>query len=174
MPRIKCWMAIVVVFVFAAASFGDDPEIPLGVNPTGEPRDHAGKGKKATFYVWYDDGLWHLRTRTGGNARKFSGTIRSVGGKVIKLSGIAGLEARKKSHGDIGTLNRAQTEIKFDFRTKGGEDGFDFRLADEATVVVFDLALDGYGHADAISVGAKGLRPPKSKFALPARPAEEQ
>ncbi|MGE3315230.1 MAG: hypothetical protein AB7O26_08940 [Planctomycetaceae bacterium] len=142
------------------------------LDPEGAPPDR--KVPAARIFVWYEGGLWHVRTRTKENAHQFSGVISIAGGKLKHISNYEGLEARGKKKGkkgsDIGQWNAAKNQITFNFRTAGREDGFDFELDKKAKDVTFDLKVDGYGHARVIRVGSKEQMPSATPFTLPAQP----
>jgi len=50
----------------------DDPEDfkPFVVKSIGKPHNF-GKEKGAHYFLWYDEGVWHLRTQGADKARSF-------------------------------------------------------------------------------------------------------
>lgn len=160
-------------------SSGDDEQV-IEVDPEGQPRGYDKRPSGPTCYIWREGEVWHLRTRTKNQSRKFRGEIQVQGGTVTKISNFDGLEAsgRKKNRksADIGRLNTAKNQIDFEFRTSGGEDGFDFKVSASAKNLAFNVKIDDYEHSFPIQIGAKAQKPPAIPFTLPAHApkAEEE
>jgi len=165
----------------------DDPVFEIDAE--GEPRGYDKPPKGPTFYLWYSEGAWHVRTKTKEKAHAFTGVIQLRKGKVASISGYEGLEvpnaraAAQKGKGkgkakgrirkfeDFGKLNDSRTRIDFNFKTSGREDGFDFKVNKDATLLDFSLKIDGYGHSENIVIGGKNMAPPAGHFTLVAHPA---
>ena len=164
----------VASFLIASVAFpalAADP--PAAIDATGRPAAYSKPVKQATYYLWHEDGAWHLRTRTKEKSREFSGLIRVQGGTVTRLDANAkGLEVRgkKKAKRDIGVVRDGGKTIAFEFRTDGGEDGFDFTVSPATTALDFQRRLMGCDHPDHIVIGRNGVSPPKARFTLPANP----
>jgi hypothetical protein len=181
----KCrqfWVAFVALLLVALClpCWGEGPkkqpssnsqatETTLGVNPCGRPPKMV-KGPR--FYVWYEKGVWHLRTHTVSQHHTFTGTITVRGGKVVQVFNYAGMEAhaKKKKDRDFGLVSDKGKTIGFKMETKGKEDGFDFRLSKTVTAVTFDFCFDGYAHPEVICVGASCQAPADATFTLPGNP----
>lgn len=147
------------------------------IDPVGAPDAYAGKVERATYYVWHEDGVWHLRTRTKEHSRPFAGVIRVRGGKVTGLEtkpippkfGKKG-KPKKREVTDIGRVSPDGRSIQFSFITTGGEDGFSFTVSPPATALEFHLKTKGFDHPERILIGKDGKNPPAAVFALPAQP----
>jgi hypothetical protein len=121
------------------------------------------------FWVWYENGKWHLRTTGGGKgAHRFQGAVEVVGGKLTGLKGGDG-EARGKN-ADRFVFNAALTEIKFDFKSNEGVDGLNFAVDGAATEIRFTLAFDGESSPKHIRVGRDSDHPAGATFTVPANP----
>jgi hypothetical protein len=121
------------------------------------------------FFLWREGDVWRVRTKAGEKGGEFSGTIRTVGGTVTRISNYSGLEGPRKGNGkkaDVGRLDGSRRTISFRLRTKGREDGFDFTVNPNTERLEFDLRVDGYGHRERILIGGKGKRPPGPTFSL--------
>src|SRR5262245_51047105 len=56
----------------------------------GEPKNCKGTEANG-FWLWYDDGIWHIRTTgKGKGAHRFDGKIEVAGGDLINLKGKTG------------------------------------------------------------------------------------
>jgi hypothetical protein len=142
----------------------------IKVDPKGEPAD-LQKGNAIRYFVWFDDGAWHLRTDTAGKKHSFSGTVEIVGGKVTTISDFENLEGgKKKKKSDLGQLNQKQDEIAFKFTTSKKRDGFDFQVDGAAKQVRFKLLIDGKPAPERIFIGARAQPAPMDAFEFPAAP----
>jgi hypothetical protein len=142
-------------------------------NPIGFPKK-AGPGGVGVYRVWYEDGMWHLRTSTENSEGKkdtllvFTGSVRCD----AKLT----VEAKKLEKGNGKTSDRLvphQDGKGFDFRfaTYGATDQADFKIDARGKTLKFALQLDGEKVATTrIFIGAEGRHPEKSEFTLPAKP----
>lgn len=165
--------AFVCMLVLAAVALSADrpaaEEPVFDVNPVGTPLALGRRPTKPAVHVWFEDGAWHVRTRTARKLRRFTGTIQVQGGKVTKIENFGGLETGKKAK-DLGLLNAAKTQIRFQFKTADKEDGFSFRLSPEATGLALELLVDGVVHPEMIHIGPNSQPAPGAKFQLPAHP----
>ena len=146
----------------------------IEVDPEGEPRAWSKKPDRPEYFIWHSDGMWHVRTRTGGKRRVFRGQIKIIDGTVSKISNYEGLEdarrgkakGKKAKPADLGRLNDARNRIDFQFETHEYGDGFDFKVNDKATRLQFDLKVDGYEHREMILIGTAGKHPPGAHFSI--------
>lgn len=180
LQRTRTWLLVACVgLLFVPSLRGDDSKKPIPeadepvieVDPEGEPSGYDKPPRGPTCYIWRTGDTWHVRTKTKSQSRKFNGSIKVEGGTVTKIANFEGLETPKKKNkksADIGRLNTAKNQIDFQFRTSGGEDGFDFRVSASARNLAFNLKIDDYEHSFPIEIGAKGQRPPAIPFTLPA------
>ena len=53
-------------------------------------------GKPAHYWLWYDDGLWRIRTTTASKRHHFVGKIEVAGGKFNEILGWNGERAEKR------------------------------------------------------------------------------
>lgn len=168
--------SLLLALCVTPAAAADEPpaEAPIAnVDPTGRPRQLSDKPKGPLYYVWYEDGLWHLRTRTPERAYSFTGTIRARNGRLQPME-VAGLEPPGRNRRKFGDRVRkaGQSGLEFELRTMGRIDGFDIRiLGSDVEAVDFDLRIDGTAAPKRILIGENGQRPPDGVFALPPNPA---
>jgi hypothetical protein len=136
----------------------------------GRPKDFAA-GKVNAYWVWYDDGVWHLRSTGGGKgAHRFHGRIDVGGGKLVGLKGQKGEYGGKLA--DRFAFNRDSTAIAFDFKTDEHIDGLNFAADAAATALRFTLALDGQASPRQIRIGRQGDHPAAAAFTVPAHPPD--
>lgn len=160
------------LLALCAAAGADDKTKPAKpapldpVNPVGKPKAF-GPGKTARYGLWYEDGTWHLRV-TAKKGHRFHGAVRVEGGQFSRLEPVK-LDMEGKG-ADRFAWNAARNEVRFDFRTAGGVDGFDFQVDQQASVVWFGLGIDGEDRPGAVFVGRQGAHPKVIPFTLPARP----
>lgn len=166
----------------AVAVRGDEPAADGAltiIDPVGQPKGYTKPVERATYFLWFADGEWHVRTRTKEETRLFAGVIRVKGGRVTQLTpeqvgpkpGKKGKPKRRKPN-DIGRITDNGRTVEFSFETGGGrEDGFDFRVNEPATAIEFDLIVKGFDHPERILIGKEGAHPAEAKFSLPAWPA---
>jgi hypothetical protein len=67
-------------------------------------------------------------------------------------------------------LSPTRQLITFSFGTRGGVDGLDFKVDDDAQQVVFNLAVSSRYDPRLVFIGSTGVNPSGSTFALPAHP----
>lgn len=177
--RVACVSICLLASQAAAGPPCEAPELntPLTIDPVGQPAAYTDRIDNAKYFVWYEGGAWHLRTRAKSKAREFAGLIRVRGGRVTEIGSLAGLESNgRRGNRDRGFLRKGGREIAFLFRTApgrkmlDGEDGFDFTVSDGATAVEFELNVRGFAHPERILIGPDGTCPPSARFALPAHP----
>jgi hypothetical protein len=117
--------------------------------------DHGPAIETSTpgYWIWFDDGQWHLRTTSGGRSHRFQGSIVGLSGSVtdMRLSSPA-LAERAALVGDA---------IQFDFESDDAT-GIDARVA--GGCVRFDLYFDGKHRPDHVRVGVPARAPDRVPF----------
>jgi len=142
-------------------------------NPIGFPKVEDPKGGIGAFRIWHEDGKWHLRTSTENSEGKkeklliFTGSVRCDGKLTVDAKS---LEKAGKVKDTIQPTADGRG-FDFDFRTYGATDEAIFKVPDSAKTLTFKLKVDGENVPPIrILIGAKGERPEKSEFKLPANP----
>jgi hypothetical protein len=138
----------------------------------GRPKNFdEAKGKVNSYWLWYDDGIWHLRTTGGGKgAHHFQGRIDVAGGRLVNLKGQKGEYGGRNV--DRYVFSRDLTAIVFDFKTDEGVDGLNFMVGPATATLKFTLAYDGKAEPEHIRVGKNGDRPAKAVFTAPGHPPD--
>jgi hypothetical protein len=113
----------------------------------GRPAFHSGS--PVGYWVWHDDGGWHLRTTTHRSRHRFHGWITAIDGRVDEVRPTR-LEWRDRVH--VG-----QRGVEFDFETDGDEDGFDWRVTSGCNR--FELLVDGRADRRVVHLGGPGYEP---------------
>lgn len=132
----------------------------------GQPKNFK-PGEGNGFWIWHDDGTWHIRTTGGGKgAHQFVGKIEVIGGDVVDLKGKKGEYSGKNADRYVFT----RTTIVFDFKTNEGTEGLNFQVSPGASGLKFSLALDGEANPKHIFIGKDGDHPAAAVFTLPAHP----
>lgn len=147
------------------------PPQPAWVDPpaTSEPpREHpknAAQGRPTNLqagaaeaiWIWHDGGGWHLRTTTASQLHRFSGRVWAPKGEVGNVRSTR-LELNDR-------FRKSGNAMAFDFQTQGGEDGFDFQIA-EANCAMFSVHIDGKPRPDRIFLGSHNLSPESATIRL--------
>lgn len=136
-------------------------------DPHGEPKGFK-HGLSARYAVWFHNGLWHLRTTTAKSQHHFVGKITVEGGKFDEAYSFH-LEGKGKLE-DHWKVHSKRHELTFDFKTDKDVDGLNFTLTKSATVIHFNLLIDGKHHAEKIYIGHGNHHPTSDPFSLPAHP----
>lgn len=92
--------------------------------------------------------------------------IETVGGRVLQLTNVSGLEGKKKKGKDRGRLSADQRTIKATFHTSIKTDGVDFTVDNNTSLVRFRLLVNGEERPNMIALGANKNAPPTAVFAL--------
>lgn len=175
MSRLLC-VTFVIVSRISVVCRGDDAapsDAPSAVKVNaadvkGRPQQELVKVTNARYFVWFDGRGWHLRTASK-NLIKFSGSVKLEQGSFIKLRPI-GLDTR-----DRWGVNEDRTEIRFELRTGGSFDGFDFdvKRTGAAPRITFDLKIgrEDKGYPKRIFLGRDSKNPKGVRFECPADPA---
>ena len=141
------------------------------IDPTGRPENtHAGAAEH--YAVWHDHDGWHIRTMTKEHEHHFKGKVECKGGEMEAVHG-KGLEG-KGAQADHWKVGPHLHELVFDFSTKGGEDGIDFKVDGKDATLSFDLEIgekEPKAELDRIFIGKAGAHPTENPFTFPAHPA---
>jgi hypothetical protein len=147
---------------------GDPPKANDGIIVNWGKPPKFEPGAPAHFWIWYDDGVWHLRTTTQKKQHRFDGLIEVAGGRVTDLNVPKGEGFGPNS--DRIAWNKERTAILFDFVTDGAVDGVNFKVDKTATALKLKLVMDGTPNPKVIAVGRAGDHPKAAEFVLPAHP----
>jgi hypothetical protein len=135
------------------------------IDPQGRP-DHTKAGAPEHYALWHSKDGWHLRTMTKEHEHHFKGHIEVKGGEIEEVKPV------KLEHNDHWKAEG--TKITFDFSTKGGEDGIDWKVkGGKETMLEFSLHIgekDPTFVADRIHIGKENAHPASDPFELPAHP----
>ena len=130
---------------------------PVALVWEGAPQ--IGPGQARGYFLWHDEGGWHVRWTTRGQRHNFSGKLKCDGA----FDSFTPISTERGDH--IKMANRAA--ITFNTSTTSGTDGFDFRLTRPTSHVTFDLYLDGQRIYPAeIFLGSSMAHPPGNPFTL--------
>jgi|WetSurMetagenome_2_1015567.scaffolds.fasta_scaffold10943_4 hypothetical protein len=150
-------IALALLFAVALAPLAVDD-----VTCSGKPNFAALESKG--YFLWRDQGGWHLRWVTKGQRHDFAGTIASDGPFVT-------CEGTEQGSSDAVVLASPEV-IRFDSRSSGGVKGLDFAVDHRATKISFNLQMDGQAvPADLVRLGFRGVRPEGVPFRVELRPS---
>ena len=138
------------------------------INPHGKPID-TKTGAIEHYALWQDHAGWHIRTMTKKFEHHFRGVISVRGGEFVEVKGFK-LEQRGPQR-DFFIEGPEHHVIKFDFSTKGGIDGVDFRVKGKEPMLSFTLEIgqkEPKFEPGRIFIGQHGDHPSTSPFELPA------
>ncbi len=138
------------------------------LDPRGKPPDTQA-GAVEHYAVWRDKGGWHVRTTTKEYEHHFRGHIAVTGGKFEKVRGFK--QERKGPLQDVFVVGPDERTINFDFATKGGIDGVDFRVKGKNATLSFVLEegdTQPKFMPERVLVGKAGEHPAGSPFTLAA------
>ncbi len=138
------------------------------INPHGKPMD-TKVGAIEHYALWQDHGGWHLRTMTKKFEHHFRGVISVKGGEFVEVKGFK-LERRGPQR-DLFIEGPEHHVINFDFSTKGGIDGVDFRVKGKEPMLSFTLMIgekEPKFEPGRIFIGKNGNHPSFNPFELPA------
>jgi hypothetical protein len=124
----------------------------------GRPKD-LKLGANRAYWLWKDeDRVWHLRTTAARRGHQFEGVIRPFpGAEIVDVRGV-GL-------GPNAQLGMAGRTVTFQWHTKQGMDGFDFRV-NGGDCLEFELRINQDGDPAHIYVGKGQFSPQKEHFLL--------
>lgn len=139
------------------------------IDPTG--RFEGGIINQASsFFVWFEDGEWRLRTGSTKKKTTFSGVIKVKNGAFASWHG-AGLEKGKKNP-DVFRVNGDRTEISFSFITLGKADGLNFKVKGDDAILEFSLNGNGRTGPRVVKIGKEKQYPSGMPFRIRAKPPE--
>ena len=116
---------------------------------------HAGAPE--AIWIWHDGGGWHVRTTTQSQLHRFSGRVWAPKGEV------GNVHATRLEFND--RFRHTGNAMTFDFQTNGGEDGFDFQIA-ESNCAMFYVHIDGKPRPDRVFLGAHNVNPESAVLKL--------
>lgn len=144
-----------------------------GIDPNGRPAGtHSGAVER--YSLWHDGEGWHLRTMTAEHEHHFRGHIDAHKGVIVHEHG-----KKLDGHGaqaDRWKVGPEKHRLTFDFSTKGGEDGIDWRVEGNDPTLEFTLEIgekDPKFVPDRIFIGKDGAHPESCPFSLPAHPGKK-
>lgn len=175
MSRFAGWLLVgLSTLAFAADPAAEAPKLSVGkdgkpLSPKGTPKTDSFTDKSARYFVWHDDGGWHLRSASNNGLATFEGTIESSNGQFGKLRAI-GLETKGKA-ADAWQANPERRKIEFRIHTSGSFDGFDFSLPNnDPGTVTFTLKIGDKERPGRVFVGRDMKNPAELPLVLSAAP----
>jgi hypothetical protein len=138
MSSIRSWVLLIPLLLGGCRTF--DPKHPL----VGEPKVQA---ENLGYWVWFDDGRWHVRMTAGQKPHRFQGSVAGVRGGVMDLQTTrADLTERIAVVGDA---------VQFDVDAAAlADEGFDVKIV--GSCARFDLLLDGKYRGEQVRLGPRG------------------
>jgi hypothetical protein len=107
--------------------------------------------RRAAYWVWYDQGLWHVRITSDGKTHRYQGTLGAVG----PSNSMSELQLDDRVLSEVVALLRGS--VQFDFE-RAAHTGLAARASGEGCVVL-DLYLDGTRQPDRVYLGGTALTP---------------
>lgn len=139
------------------------------IDPTG--RFEGGIiDQSSSFFLWFDEGEWRLRTGSTNKKTNFTGTIKVKNGTFASWHG-AGLDKGKKNP-DVFRINNERTELTFSFITNGRADGINFKIKGDDAVLEFALNAEGRNGPKVVKIGKEKSNPSGMPFRIRAKPPE--
>lgn len=167
-PLRRVALILVAACAVSSTARAQDPfQKVLEVDSWGAP-EGIGRSDHPQYFVWQDEQGWHVHTDTSGQRQEFNITIETVGGRVLRLENISGLEGKKKKNKgkDHGKLSADRRTIKATFVTSIKTDGIDFTVDANTSVLRFRLLVNGEERPKSIALGANKIVPKTAAFAL--------
>jgi hypothetical protein len=133
------WLVIALIapWMFGCSTF--DPKHPM----VGAP---SVTTTQADYWVWFDEGRWHVRMTAGGRPHRFQGSLSGAHGGVVNL-----VTTRPELKERIAVVGDG---VQFDVDASGdGVDGFDVQVA--GSCARFDLLVDGKYRAEHTRLGPR-------------------
>lgn len=114
------------------------------------------------YYLWHDEGGWHLRTHGPGARHEFSARLTTDGT-------FTAVDAVRLEHRDRIAITDGGRTLRLHWHTYDGLDGVDFRVQG-GTFLRFDLELEGRPITpERIFLGRRGHHPAHNPFTLVRR-----
>lgn len=187
MPSIKSRLtrafliASIGVLSLSAQILAQTPATTLDGRPT------FSEGKALGYFVWRDGDTWKLRWTTFGATHKFNGRVIVEGGQIKSFKRIDVDEERKVIRpGSAGHVVRGprgrvrgvtggrpavvakrdedkieqenEQQLRWLTQTDNDIDGVDFKVTDNATVLRFNLQIDGVGRPAEVELGRNNVK----------------
>jgi hypothetical protein len=138
------------------------------VDPAGVPTAFK-PGDTFRYAIWWNRGVWHIRTTTAGRQHEFKGMVVVEEGTIESVQP-ARLEGKNITVRDTWSINPSAKVFYFDFMTSRGVDGIDFTVSPEADRLILHLYIDGKHVPGRILIGRGNDNPMAALFTLPAHP----
>lgn len=174
--------ALALVVSQAGTLFAEDksetPDVREGVSkdvdPFGRPKQFI-QGKRKMYGIWYEDGIWKLRTTSGRGVKiEFVGSVEVDRDRIYADYSALDLgKGKRRKDGDVVRIANRYRKMTYRFITIGLTDGIDFKIGPRAKKVTFNLRVAGDDDPRFILIGAKGAHPEKGVFTLPANPTKK-
>lgn len=158
------------IVLMASGLFSVAENSARSIAPVGRPK-YFSQGKHRMYGVWFEDGVWKLRTTSGKGVKvDFTGSVEIDTDKITP--DYSQLEGSKKklADSDLVRLNKSKNKMDFRFVTFGATDGIDFKVGPKAKSITFKLRTADDDDPKFIVIGGKGVHPDKGTFTLPANP----
>jgi hypothetical protein len=135
-------IASIIVAFAGCATAHPPPRIAPG-------QPYFGPGAPEAYWLWHDEGGWHLRTTTAGRPHRFHGTVTPLGGQIIDL--------RPSHPRERERISMSPNGISFDLLTQGGENGFDWHVSSGCNR--FEIFVDGAPRPGLVHLGGASEHP---------------
>ena len=165
-------IAVMMVLV-VASSTPLVADAPSDIDPHGRPKRFV-PGKHRMYGIWYEDGIWKLRTTSAKDVRiEFLGSVELDSDKIT--ADYTALDrARKPKDSDFVRMKKSRRRMEFRFVTIGKVDGIDFKVGKRAKTITFNLRAADDDDPRIFFIGEKSVNPEKGIFVLPAHPDLEK
>ncbi len=140
-------LAVAAMLLAACSTF--DPKHPL----VGKPEINA---TLPGYWIWIEEGVWHLRLTPGGRLHRFQGSMSGVTGGVKEL-----VPTRPELKDRIALVGDS-VQFDVDSAAPDGTAGFDARVA--GGCARFELLIDGHHKGEDVRLGPRGLLAHKTPF----------
>lgn len=155
--------------MFAVTGILQADDVPKDADLFGRPKQFIS-GKHRMFGIWYEEGIWKLRTTSGRGRRiEFLGVVEIDKDRITPDYTALDVEKRRADQ-DRVVMAKNRRKMGFKFVTIGFVDGIDFKVGKRAKTVSFQLRIADDDDPQFILIGAKGAHPKTAKFTLPAHP----
>jgi hypothetical protein len=114
--------------------------------------------RRTAYWIWYDQGHWHVRTTSDGKTHRYQGTLAAVGAG----NSMSDLQLDDRMLSEVAALLRGS--VQFDFE-RVAHTGLAARASGEGCVAL-DLYLDGKRQPDRVYLGGTALTPSHLPFEI--------